>query len=74
MLLGFFLDVFASENTSDNHFIQIYGNSYEPNKYGGVWVKWETSLNNWEDWQEIDNAIWRLLDIWNVAPLEIKMK
>lgn len=71
---GVFLDVFVSENTSDNHFIQIYGNSYEPNKYGGIWVQWETNLNNWEDWQEIDNAIWRLLDIWNVAPLEIKTK
>lgn len=71
---GVFLDVFASENTSDNHFIQIYGNSYEPNKYGGVWVQWETNLNNWEEWQEIDNAIWRLLDVWNVAPLEVKSK
>lgn len=32
---GVFLHIIALENTVDNRFIQIMGNSYEPNKYGG---------------------------------------
>ncbi|WP_228256757.1 hypothetical protein [Acinetobacter sp. WCHAc060033] len=65
---GVLLDVITLENTPDNRFVQIRGNSYEPNKYGGIWVKWETNLNNRDRWQEIDSAIWRLLDTWNSAP------
>ena len=52
----------------ENKIIPIRGDSYEPNKYGGIWVMWETNLNNWDRWQEIDSAIWRLLDTWNSAP------
>lgn len=65
---GVLLDVVALENTVDNRFVQIRGESYEPNKYGGIWVQWETNLNNWDKWQEIDSAIWRLLASWNVSP------
>ena len=65
---GILLDVIALENTADNRFIQIRGESYEPNKYGGIWVQWEMNLNNWDRWQEIDSAIWRLLGTWNSAP------
>ncbi len=37
-------------------------------KYGGyVSVRWRTALANLKDWQEIDSAIWRHLDTWNVA-------
>ena len=71
---GVLLDVIALENTADNRFIQIRGDSYEPNKYGGIWVKWETNLNNWDRWQEIDSAIWRLLDAWNTTPLKNNSK
>lgn len=48
--------------------MQIRENRYKPNKYGGIWVKRETNLNNWNQWQEIDSAIWRLLNSWNAAP------
>ncbi|OTG86890.1 hypothetical protein [Acinetobacter sp. ANC 3832] len=65
---GVLLNVIALEITPSNQIAQIRGNSYEPNKYGGIWVQWETNLNNWDKWQEIDNAIWRLLDTWNAAP------
>lgn len=65
---GILLEISTLEITSDNRFVQIRGNSYEPNKYGGIWVQWETNLNNWDRWQEIDSAIWRLLDTWNSAP------
>lgn len=65
---GILLEISTLEITSDNRFVQIRGNSYEPNKYGGIWVQWETNLNNWDQWQEIDSAIWRLLKSWNAAP------
>ena len=56
-----------SRVASENHIIQIRGDSYEPNKYGGIWVQWEMNLTNWDKWQEIDSAIWRFLASWNVA-------
>lgn len=67
---GVLLSVKTLESTEalENKIIQIRGDSYEPNKYGGIWVQWETNLNNWGRWQEIDSAIWRLLDTWNSAP------
>lgn len=40
-------------------------------KYGGlVRVDWRTALTNLKDWQEIDSAIWRHLEVWNVAKLD----
>ncbi|WP_367947490.1 hypothetical protein [Acinetobacter sp. BY484] len=53
---------------SDKSINAIQGNIYKLNKYGGIWLKWETDLNNWDKWQEIDSAIWHLLDTWNSAP------
>lgn len=63
---GVFLHITTSK---DSGVIAISGNSYEPYIYGGVWVKWQTNLNNWSKWQEIDSAIWRLVDSWNSSPL-----
>lgn len=60
---------FHISTSKDSRVVAISGNSYEPHIYGGVWVKWETNLNNWDKWQEIDSAIWRLLETWNAAPL-----
>lgn len=40
---------------------------YEP-VLGGVWITWQTNYKNWDKWREIDTAIWRLLNTWNVAP------
>lgn len=66
---GVFLKVNTRGRRPENgESIEIIGNNYESNKYGDIWVQWETNLNNWEKWQDIDNAIWRLLDTWNSAP------
>ena len=54
----------------ENKIIPIRGDSYhyQPNKYGGIWIQWEMNLNNWDRWQEIDSAIWHLIEKWNSAP------
>ncbi|MDI1297948.1 hypothetical protein [Methylotenera sp.] len=45
----------------------ISADYYEP-IMGGVWIKWQTHPKNWDKWREIDAAVWRLLNAWNVAP------
>ena len=54
----------------ENKIIPIRGDSYhyQPNKYGGIWIQLEMNLNNWDRWQEIDSAIWHLIEKWNSAP------
>ena len=52
----------------ENKIIPIRGDSYQPDKYGGIWIQWEMNLNNWDRWQEIDSAIWHLIEKWNSAP------
>lgn len=69
-LTGVLLDIRNVQNNEKPlDAVAIRGNSYEPNKYGGVWIQWETDFENWDKWQEIDRAIWRLLETWNAAPL-----
>lgn len=41
--------------------------SHEP-IYGGSVVRWRIDRRNLAQWQQIDAAIWRLLDAWNVSP------
>ena len=38
--------------------------------YGGIKVNWYTDQKNIARAQEIDAAIWRLLDAWNISPME----
>lgn len=45
----------------------ISADYYEP-IMAGVWIKWQTHPKNWDKWREIDAAVWRLLNAWNVAP------
>lgn len=35
----------------------------------GVTVNWRVDESNLKNWKEIDTAIWRLIDTWNVSPL-----
>ena len=37
--------------------------------YGGIEVQWVTNKNNINRARDIDAAIWRLLDAWNISPL-----
>ncbi len=50
-----------------NNFIDGY--SYEP-IYGGIHLRWRIHRENLKHWQEVDAAIWRLLESWNVAPFD----
>jgi hypothetical protein len=50
--------------SSDSH---VYGSSSEL-IYGGIKVWWTTHPNNLKHWKNIDAAIWRLLEAWNVSP------
>lgn len=45
----------------------LYAESFEP-IYGGLIVRWRIDRRNLAQWQQIDAAIWRLLDAWNVSP------
>lgn len=45
----------------------ISADYYEP-ILGGLWIKWQTHPKNWDKWQQIDAAVWRLIKAWNVAP------
>ena len=49
----------------------MYGRSKEF-IYGGVVVEWFTDQKNLYQAKEIDAAIWRLLETWNVAPIQKK--
>ncbi|PTV52209.1 hypothetical protein [Acinetobacter seifertii] len=40
--------------------------------YGGINVQWIVDQKNLNHWREIDAAIWRLLEVWNVTPLKLK--
>lgn len=46
----------------------ILGHSWEP-IHGGINVQWRIHKSNLKRWKEVDAAIWRLVDIWNVSPL-----
>ncbi|MBH0086172.1 hypothetical protein I6E84_08070 [Psychrobacter sp. SCQQ22] len=43
--------------------------SYEP-IYGGIKVEWYFHPSNLQHWQEIDTAIWDLIETWNISPIE----
>jgi len=45
----------------------IFMRAWEP-IYGGLIVKVRFDRRNLAQWQQIDAAIWRLLDAWNIAP------
>jgi hypothetical protein len=49
------------------------GDYWEP-IYGGIHVEWRTHRRNLKHWKEIDAAIWRLLERWNVSPLSTQIK
>jgi hypothetical protein len=36
--------------------------------YGGIRVDWRMHRQNLKHWKEVDAAIWRLLEAWNVSP------
>ena len=44
----------------------ITGDYYEP-IMGGVRITWKTHPKNWDRWREIDAAVWRMLNAWNVS-------
>ena len=48
----------------------VVGESYGESAYGGIEILWRFDSKNIERWQEIDTAIWRLLDTWNISPFE----
>ena len=46
----------------------VGGEFWEP-IYGGIHIEWHTHIQNLKHWREVDAAIWRLLETWNVSPL-----
>jgi hypothetical protein len=49
----------------DEHW--IFGEAREP-IYGGIKVQWRIDSRNLKQWKQVDAAIWRLLEAWNVSP------
>lgn len=48
----------------------VVGESQE-SLFGGVKVEWRIESKNLKHWKEIDLAIWRLLDEWNISSLKV---
>lgn len=46
----------------------VYASSYEP-IYGGIAIKYRIDKRRLNQWRQVDAAIWRLLERWNVSPL-----
>lgn len=46
----------------------VFAETLEPTMYGGLIVRWRIDRRNLAQWQDIDAAIWRLLEAWNIAP------
>lgn len=46
----------------------VLAKSWEP-LYGGITIEWSIDKRNLHRWKEVDAAIWRLLDTWNVSPI-----
>ncbi|WP_435277333.1 hypothetical protein ACMAZF_20540 (plasmid) [Psychrobium sp. nBUS_13] len=46
----------------------IYARSYEP-IYGGITINYRIDKRRLKQWRQVDAAIWRLLERWNVSPL-----
>jgi hypothetical protein len=42
--------------------------------YGGIKVEWFTAPHNINRAREIDAAIWRLLEAWNISPSTTDIK
>lgn len=53
-------------NSVNSKNIIIYATSYT-SLYGGLRAEWQVTVKDLSNWKEIDAAIWRLLDTWNVA-------
>lgn len=51
----------------------VRGQSWE-SVYGGIHVEWRIHRQNLKHWKEVDAAIWRLLETWNVSPLGTYVK
>jgi hypothetical protein len=48
-------------------FPTMYTHYFSP-KYGGIEIAWQTHMDNFSKWREIDAQVWKFLDAWNVAP------
>lgn len=46
----------------------VLAKSWEP-LYGGITIDWRIDKGNLHRWKEVDAAIWRLLETWNVSPI-----
>ena len=58
-------DFYASSDKDTR--ILVYAS--EPKLLGGLEIQWFTSQRNIKQAQDIDAAIWRLINTWNVSPL-----
>jgi hypothetical protein len=46
----------------------VHARSYEP-IYGGIKVEYRIDRRKLKHWKEVDAAIWRLLERWNISPI-----
>lgn len=51
----------------------VLARTFEP-LYGGISIEWSIDKRNLHRWKEVDEAIWRLLEAWNVSPFNSEMK
>ncbi len=47
---------------------RVHARSYEP-IYGGIKVHYRIDKSKLKHWKKVDDAIWRLLETWNISPL-----
>jgi hypothetical protein len=48
----------------------VLASSFEP-IYGGIKVTYRLDQSKLKHWKEVDAAIWRLLETWNISPIQI---
>ena len=63
-------EIYLKVNSFDDGKIFIIDSRSSSDRYGGIIVEWSTVTDSYEDWEEIEEAIWHLLDEINVAPLD----
>lgn len=63
-------EIYLNVRSFDDGKIFIIESRSSSDRYGGVRVDWSTVTDSYEDWEEIEEAIWHLLDEINVAPLD----
>jgi hypothetical protein len=52
----------------------LFQTTYLSKRYGGVEITWRTSMSNAAYWRDIDEQVWKFIDLWNISPTKNGVK